>query len=93
MSEGTYPFALGGVSVWCDQLVRGLPEYRWEAVALTVDGRERRRWDIPANVDRVVSIPLWSAGGSGRPGGPGGARAGVGGAGDGRGPAPVAPPG
>ncbi|MEV8511732.1 GT4 family glycosyltransferase PelF [Dactylosporangium sp. NPDC051484] len=66
MSEGTYPFALGGVSVWCDQLVRGLPEYRWEAVALTVDGRERPRWDMPANVDRVVSIPLWSAGGSGR---------------------------
>ena len=26
VSEGTYPFAMGGVSTWCDQLIRGLPE-------------------------------------------------------------------
>lgn len=66
MSEGTYPFAHGGVSVWCDQLVRGMPEYRWEVVALTVDGSERSRWESPANLDRVVSIPLWCAGGARR---------------------------
>ncbi|GAA2394844.1 GT4 family glycosyltransferase PelF [Dactylosporangium salmoneum] len=66
MSEGTYPFALGGVSVWCDQLVHGLAEYHWEAVALTVDGTEQARWALPDNLDRVVSIPLWSAGGTRR---------------------------
>nr|BFE57502.1 GT4 family glycosyltransferase PelF [Dactylosporangium thailandense] len=62
MSEGTYPQALGGVSVWCDQLVHGLPEHRWQAVALCVDGREPVRWKLPENLERVVTIPLWSAG-------------------------------
>ncbi len=59
VSEGTYPFAMGGVSVWCDQLIRGMPDYRWEIVALTVDGRERPVFDAPENLDRVYSIPLW----------------------------------
>ncbi|HEU5108168.1 MAG TPA: DUF3492 domain-containing protein, partial [Micromonosporaceae bacterium] len=59
VSEGTYPFAMGGVSVWCDQLIRGLPDYRWEMVALTVDGTERQVWASPPNLDRIRSIPLW----------------------------------
>ena len=59
VSEGTYPFAMGGVSVWCDQLIRGLPDYRWDMVALSVDGTERAVWPPPANLDQVVSIPLW----------------------------------
>jgi glycosyltransferase involved in cell wall biosynthesis len=59
VSEGTYPFAMGGVSVWCDQLIRGLPDYRWEMVALTVDGTEPQVWPSPANLDSVRSIPLW----------------------------------
>ncbi|WP_433042178.1 GT4 family glycosyltransferase PelF [Dactylosporangium sp. CS-033363] len=62
MSEGTYPYAHGGVSVWCDQLVQGMSEHRWEAVALTVDGTEQVQWKLPANLERVVSIPLWSEG-------------------------------
>ncbi|UAB99775.1 GT4 family glycosyltransferase PelF [Dactylosporangium vinaceum] len=60
VSEGTYPQALGGVSVWCDQLVHGLPEHQWEAVALTVDGTEPVRWELPPNLERVLTIPLWS---------------------------------
>ncbi|TDC37518.1 GT4 family glycosyltransferase PelF [Micromonospora sp. KC213] len=59
VSEGTYPYAMGGVSVWCEQLIRGMPEYRWEVVALTVDGSEKPVFDRPANLDRVHSIPLW----------------------------------
>lgn len=60
VAEGTYPFAVGGVSTWCDQLVRGMPDYRWELVALTVDGTERPLWPQPANVDRIRTIPLWT---------------------------------
>lgn len=60
VSEGTYPYAVGGVSTWCDQLIRGFPEYRWEMVALTVDGTEHPRWDRPANLDAIHQIPLWS---------------------------------
>lgn len=59
VSEGTYPYTMGGVSVWCDQLVRGLPDYRWEMIALTVDGNERVLWDAPENLEAVRSVPLW----------------------------------
>ncbi|MBM7790501.1 GT4 family glycosyltransferase PelF [Tenggerimyces flavus] len=59
VSEGTYPFAMGGVSVWCDQLIRGLDDYEWEMVALTVDGEEEQVWESPDNLVRVRSIELW----------------------------------
>ena len=59
VSEGTYPYAMGGVSIWCEQLIRGMPDYRWEVVALTVDGTEKPVFDRPANLDQVHSIPLW----------------------------------
>ncbi|MGW2145398.1 GT4 family glycosyltransferase PelF [Nonomuraea bangladeshensis] len=59
VSEGTYPFAMGGVSVWMDQLIRGMPDYRWDVVTMTVDGGERPVWDLPANLEQVVSVPLW----------------------------------
>ncbi|MFI6485613.1 GT4 family glycosyltransferase PelF [Nonomuraea sp. NPDC050663] len=59
VSEGTYPFAMGGVSVWMDQLIRGMPDYTWDVVTLTVDGAERPVWDLPDNLDQVISLPLW----------------------------------
>ena len=34
IGEGTYPHQFGGVSVWCDQLVRGMPDYDFLLVAL-----------------------------------------------------------
>jgi polysaccharide biosynthesis protein PelF len=66
VSEGTYPYAVGGLSLWCDQLIRGLPEYRFEMVALTVDGTERQLWEQPDNLEYVQSIPLWGAAPAGR---------------------------
>jgi glycosyltransferase involved in cell wall biosynthesis len=69
VSEGTYPYAMGGVSVWCDQLIRGLPDYRWEIVALTVDNTERAVWPAPDNLDRVTGIPLWGTDSGRRRGG------------------------
>jgi glycosyltransferase involved in cell wall biosynthesis len=59
VSEGTYPFAMGGVSVWCDQLIRGLTQHEWEVVALTVNGAERAVWPAPDNLTAVRTIPLW----------------------------------
>ena len=60
VSEGTYPYAMGGVSVWCDQLVRGLADYSWDIVALTVGDGEREAWPRPDNLGKVVSVPLWA---------------------------------
>ncbi|MBP2320667.1 glycosyltransferase involved in cell wall biosynthesis [Kibdelosporangium banguiense] len=59
ISEGAYPFHPGGVSLWCDQLINGMPEHKFTAVALTVDGSERSTWPAPANLDRIVNLPLW----------------------------------
>ncbi|GAA3348335.1 GT4 family glycosyltransferase PelF [Amorphoplanes nipponensis] len=61
VSEGTYPYAMGGVSVWCEQLIKGMPDYRWDVVALTVDGAEQSVFPAPTNLDTVHSIPLWGA--------------------------------
>ncbi|MEU4220742.1 GT4 family glycosyltransferase PelF [Actinoplanes sp. NPDC026623] len=61
VSEGTYPYAMGGVSIWCEQLIKGMPDYRWDVVALTVDGAEQSVFPAPTNLDKVHSIPLWGA--------------------------------
>jgi glycosyltransferase involved in cell wall biosynthesis len=60
VSEGTYPYAIGGVSTWCDQLIRGFPEHRWTMVALTVDGSERPVWPAPHNLGELLAIPIWA---------------------------------
>lgn len=58
-AEGTYPHQFGGVSVWCDQLVRGLAQYDFTLVPIVATGNEPMRWQPPANVTSVVTIPLW----------------------------------
>ena len=59
MTEGTYPFAFGGVSVWCDQLIRGMPGYEFHVVALVATAAEPAVWTLPGNVVSLVKLPLW----------------------------------
>ncbi len=61
MTEGTYPHSFGGVSVWCDQLVRGLAQHRFHLVALTSTGQEPVAWELPDNVASLTLVPLWGA--------------------------------
>ena len=61
LTEGTYPHVHGGVSTWCDQLVRGMPEVDFNVLALTGSGREPVTWELPPNVYRHTSFPLWGA--------------------------------
>jgi glycosyltransferase involved in cell wall biosynthesis len=58
-TEGTYPHSFGGVSVWCDQLVRGLPEATFRVLAITGTGGEKVVWERPDNLAAVASTPLW----------------------------------
>src|ERR1700744_4588070 len=58
-AEGTYPHQFGGVSVWCDQLVRRLPQHDFTVAPLVAPVKEPMRWQLPANVRSVVPIPLW----------------------------------
>ncbi|MBO0773072.1 MAG: GT4 family glycosyltransferase PelF [Actinobacteria bacterium] len=60
-AEGTYPHQPGGVSVWCDQLIRGLPDQEFVLVPLVATGAEPLRWRLPANVSAMHTIPLWSS--------------------------------
>ncbi|MFG2296646.1 GT4 family glycosyltransferase PelF [Streptomyces sp. NPDC048603] len=59
LTEGTYPHVHGGVSTWCDQLVRGMPEVDFNVMALTGTGREPVAWELPRNVYRHTAFPLW----------------------------------
>lgn len=59
LTEGTYPHVHGGVSTWCDQLVRGMPEVDFNVIALTGSGREPVTWELPRNVYRHTAVPLW----------------------------------
>lgn len=61
LAEGTYPYHPGGVSVWCDQLVRGLAPHRFSIHAITAGDVNEPTWDLPDNVDSVRAIPLWGA--------------------------------
>lgn len=61
LTEGTYPHSFGGVSVWCDQLVRGLADHDFHLVALAATGSEPVAWQLPRNVASVLTVPLWSA--------------------------------
>ncbi|WP_432135294.1 MULTISPECIES: GT4 family glycosyltransferase PelF [unclassified Streptomyces] len=59
LTEGTYPHSHGGVSVWCDQLVRGMPDIAFDVIAVTGTGREPVVWDTPAHVTHVHAVPMW----------------------------------
>ncbi len=59
LTEGTYPHGHGGVSVWCDQLVRGMPDIDFRVIAVTGTGREPLAWELPAQVRGVDCLPLW----------------------------------
>ncbi|WP_228449912.1 GT4 family glycosyltransferase PelF [Streptomyces alkaliterrae] len=59
LTEGTYPHVHGGVSTWCDQLVRGMPEVRFRVLSLTANGQEPLGWELPPNVVRHQAFPLW----------------------------------
>ncbi|PBC70821.1 glycosyltransferase involved in cell wall bisynthesis [Streptomyces sp. TLI_235] len=59
LTEGTYPHSHGGVSVWCDQLVTGMPETEFRVIAITGTAGQPLSWDLPAHVTDVRAVPLW----------------------------------
>ncbi|PHQ51764.1 glycosyl transferase [Streptomyces cinnamoneus] len=66
LTEGTYPHSHGGVSVWCDQLVQGMPDIDFRVIAVTGTGREQLAWQLPGHVRQVDSVPLWGPPAPGR---------------------------
>jgi polysaccharide biosynthesis protein PelF len=60
-TEGTYPYAIGGVSSWCHVLIGGLPATDWEVLPLIAGGRHMQpRLTLPPNGRLLRPIELWS---------------------------------
>ncbi len=58
-TEGTYPFAKGGVSTWCHVLTQQLPEIDFKLLSIVANPYQPKRYDLASNVIEVIKIPLW----------------------------------
>ena len=58
-TEGTYPYSAGGVSTWCDALLRNTPDVRWTLLPLMMNPHIEQQFDPPENVRRTINVPLW----------------------------------
>ncbi|MEU4355405.1 DUF3492 domain-containing protein [Streptomyces virginiae] len=67
LTEGGYPYATGEARLWCDRLVRGLPQHEFELYALSRSAeQERARVPLPEHVTHVRAAPLWAPADDGR---------------------------
>lgn len=57
-TEGTYPHVVGGVSTWCDQLVKAMPDLDFEIFALMMNPFVPEAYDLPENAS-LVKVPIW----------------------------------
>ena len=58
-TEGTYPFARGGVSTWCDRLTRGLPDIDFSLLAVVTSPFEPLKYELAPNIQSVMKVPQW----------------------------------
>lgn len=62
-TEGTYPYAVGGVSSWCDLVIGGLPEFDWQILPIMAgDRRLSPIFELPPHAKLAGQIELWSEG-------------------------------
>ncbi len=58
-TEGTYPYAGGGVSTWCDILASELSQVDFYLYAITGSPSFKLKYSVPKNVRQIQQIPLW----------------------------------
>ncbi len=58
-TEGTYPFAGGGVSTWCHTLTHQLPEIDFKIFAVIANPYLQQQYPLAANVKQLLKVPLW----------------------------------
>ncbi|WP_307839449.1 DUF3492 domain-containing protein [Streptomyces sp. MBT97] len=63
LTEGGYPYLNGDAGLWCDRLVRGLGQHEFDVYALSRGPHQADTgWcDLPPQVVRVRTAPLWKA--------------------------------
>jgi len=63
ITEGTYPYAVGGVSSWCDAVIGRLADIEWDILAIVAGGkRMHQNFTLPPNAHLLRPIELWSEG-------------------------------
>lgn len=62
LTDGGYPYATGESRLWCDRLVRGLPQHEFDLFALSRSAHQEQqgRVRLPDRVGRVRTAPLWA---------------------------------
>ncbi|RNC62978.1 MAG: N,N'-diacetylbacillosaminyl-diphospho-undecaprenol alpha-1,3-N-acetylgalactosaminyltransferase [Candidatus Dichloromethanomonas elyunquensis] len=57
-TEGTYPFHHGGVSTWCDVLVKRLKNIDYVLYSILMNPYVTQKFSLPNNAD-LIKVPLW----------------------------------
>lgn len=57
-TEGTYPFSYGGVSTWCDVLVRQLPSVDYIVYSVIMNPYVSQKFELPPKT-ALIKVPLW----------------------------------
>jgi polysaccharide biosynthesis protein PelF len=60
LTEGTYPYEMGGVSSWCDLLVRELTEFDWRVLPIIAPHGRAPMYELPAHARLLDAIEVWS---------------------------------
>jgi len=60
VTEGTYPYAVGGVSSWCQLLLAKLTEIDWQVLPIVDAERKPRAFELPPNAEEIARIELWT---------------------------------
>jgi polysaccharide biosynthesis protein PelF len=72
ITEGTYPYVMGGVSSWCNLLVNSLTEFDWQVLPIVAPDGRTPTFELPDHAEEVGRIEVWSdelpKGGRGRVG-------------------------
>jgi polysaccharide biosynthesis protein PelF len=59
-TEGTYPYAMGGVSTWSHLLVNSLTEFDWQILPIVAPDGRPRMFELPPHAEEVGRIEVWS---------------------------------
>lgn len=57
-TEGTFPHNEGGVSTWCDMLVKNIPEVEYLVYSVVMNPFIPQKFELPEGC-KLVSVPLW----------------------------------
>lgn len=60
LTEGTYPYIMGGVSSWCDLLVNSLAEFDWQVMPIVAARRRPPAFGLPRHATEIGPVEVWS---------------------------------